>query len=120
MIDDSTWSKERLLQAVKDSHPLLANMEFAYTPDWTTANVPDDVLTHNLAFTIIDPDNSIASQVVNSPIIMFATHVTPVSGPLFPNTPSELNPSQKIPSPQLLHYLCQRLRANHHADLLLR
>ena len=35
---NDTWDKERLLIEVKNSHPLLANAEFAYTPDWTTAH----------------------------------------------------------------------------------
>ena len=77
MQEDSTWSKETLLKEVQDSHPLLKNAEFAFNPDWTTAEIPHDADTWNLCFTIVDPDDSIAKEIVRSQIIMFATLVTP-------------------------------------------
>ena len=77
MREDSTWAKETLLKEVQDSHPLLKNAEFAFNPDWTTAEIPHDADTWNLCFTIVDPDDSIAREIVKSQIIMFATLVTP-------------------------------------------
>ena len=77
MREDSTWSKETLLKEVQESHPLLKNAEFAFNPDWTTAEIPHDADTWNLCFTIVDPDNSIAKEIVRSQIIMFVTLVTP-------------------------------------------
>ena len=70
------WTKEQLLKEVKDSHPLLKNVTFAYKPDWTTAEIPDETDHWNICFTIIDPDDSIANQIVESNLIMFATVVT--------------------------------------------
>ena len=67
------WTKEQLLKEVKDSHPLLKDVTFAYNPDWTMAEVPDEADHWNICFTIIDPDDSIANQIVESNIIMFAT-----------------------------------------------
>ena len=67
------WTKEQLLKEVKDSHPLLKDITFAYNPDWTTAEVPDDADHWNICFTIINPDDSIAYQIVELNIIMFAT-----------------------------------------------
>ena len=77
MREDSTWSKETLLKEVQESHPLLKNAEFAFNPDWTTVEIPHDADTWNLCFTIVDPDDSIAKEVIRSQIIMFATLVTP-------------------------------------------
>ena len=77
MRDDATWTKEILLKEVRGSHPLLADAEFAYAPDWTTAEIPSEADKWNLCFTIVDPDDSIAKNVVASRIIMFATVVTP-------------------------------------------
>ena len=77
MREDTTWSKETLLKEVQDSHPLLKNAEFAFNPDWTTAEIPHNADTWNLCFTIVDPDDSIAKEIVRSQIIMFATLVTP-------------------------------------------
>ena len=54
------WTKEQLLKEVKDSHPLLKDITFAYNPDWTTEEVPDDADHWNICFTIINPDDSIA------------------------------------------------------------
>ena len=77
MREDSTWSKETLLKEVKESHPLFQNTEFAFNLDWTTAEIPHKADNWNLCFTIVDPDDSIAKEIVKSQIIMFATLVTP-------------------------------------------
>ena len=77
MREDTTWSKETLLKEVQDSHPLLKNAKFVFNPDWTTAEIPHDANNWNLCFTIVDPDDSIAKEIVRSQIIMFATLVTP-------------------------------------------
>ena len=69
------WTKEQLLKEVKDSHPLLKSVAFAYEPDWTTVEIPDEADHWNICFTIIDPDDSIANQIVESNLIMFATVV---------------------------------------------
>ena len=76
MRDDATWTKE-ILKEVLGSHPLLKDAEFAYAPYWTMAEVPAKADKWNLCFTIVDPDDSIAKNVVASRIIMFATVVTP-------------------------------------------
>ena len=67
------WTKEQLLKEVKDSHPLLKDVVFTYEPDWTTVEIPDEADHWNICFTIVDPDDSIANQIVESNLIMFAT-----------------------------------------------
>ena len=77
MREGTTWSKGTLLKEVKESHPLLQNAEFAFNLDWTTVEIPHDADSWNLCFTIVDPDNSIAKEIIKLQIIMFATLVTP-------------------------------------------
>ena len=69
--------KETLLAAVRESHPLLKEVTFVHPPDWTVQTLPEEAIYHNLRFTIEDPDNSIADNLIASEAIMFATSVRP-------------------------------------------
>ena len=66
-----------LLKAVQESHPLLKDVTFVHPPDWTVQTLPEEAIYHNLRFTIEDPDNSIANNLIASEAIMFATTVRP-------------------------------------------
>ena len=66
-----------LLNAVRESHPLLKDVTFIHTLDWTVQTLLDEAIYHNLCFTIKDPDNSIAHNLIASEAIMFATTVRP-------------------------------------------
>ena len=66
-----------LLKAVQESHPLLKDVTFVHPPDWTVQTLPEEAIYHNLRFTIEDPDNSIADNLIASEAIMFATTVRP-------------------------------------------
>ena len=66
-----------LLKAVQESHPLLKDVTFVHPPDWTVQTLPEEAIYHNLRFTIEDPDNSIAHNLIASEAIMFATTVRP-------------------------------------------
>ena len=66
-----------LLKAVQESQPLLKEVTFVHPPDWTVQTLPEEAIYHNLHFTIEDPDNSIALNLIASEAIMFATMVRP-------------------------------------------
>ena len=66
-----------LLKAVQESHPLLKDATFVHPPDWTVQTLLEEAIYHNLRFTIEDPDNSIAHNLIASEAIMFATTVRP-------------------------------------------
>ena len=71
------WSRDRLLEEVKRSHPLLANAEFIQEPDWTVASVPSPNIRANISFAVEDVDGSILSSLTNSSVIMFSTEIFP-------------------------------------------
>ena len=66
-----------LLEAVRESHPLLETATFVLPPEWTVKNLPEDASHHNLSFSIEDPDGSIANTLINTELIMFASSVRP-------------------------------------------
>ena len=66
-----------LLEAVRESHPLLETATFVLPPEWTVKNLPEDASYHNLSFSIEDPDGSIANTLINTELIMFASSVRP-------------------------------------------
>ena len=68
---------DTLLKAVRESHPLLKEATFVHPPDWTVETLLDEAIYHNLRFTIEDPNNSIAHNLITSEAIMFATTVRP-------------------------------------------
>ena len=72
-----TTDPATLLKAVQESHPLLKDVTFVHPPDWTVQTLPEEAIYHNLRFTIEDPDNSIAHNLIASEAIMFATTVRP-------------------------------------------
>jgi hypothetical protein len=72
-----TTDKHAILEAVRNSHPLLKEATFVHHPDWTVQTLPDDAIYHNLRFTIEDPDNSITDNLIASEAIIFATTVQP-------------------------------------------
>ena len=71
------WSRDRLLEEVKHSHPILANAEFIQEPDWTVALVPSPNICANISFVVEDVDGSILSTLTNSSVIMFSTEIYP-------------------------------------------
>ena len=77
-----------LLEAVRESHPLLKDITFVHPPDWTVQTLPEEAIYHNLCFTIEDPNNSIAHNLIASEAIMFATTV--LSEPLYSSAPNVL------------------------------
>ena len=68
---------QTLLKAVRESHLLLEKATFIHSPDWTVRTLPKEAIYHNLCFTIKDPDNSIAKNLITSNVIMFATMIRP-------------------------------------------
>ena len=72
-----TTDTTTLLKAVQESHPLLKDVTFVHPPDWTVQTLPEEAIYHNLRFTIEDPDNSIAHNLIASEAIMFTTTVRP-------------------------------------------
>ena len=62
---------------MRESHPLLEKATFIHPPDWTVRTLPKEAIYHNLCFTIEDPDNSIAENLITSNVIMFATTIRP-------------------------------------------
>ena len=66
-----------MTKAVQESHPLLKDVTFVHPPDWTVQTLPEEAIYHNLRFTIEDPDNSIAHNLIASEAIMFTTTVRP-------------------------------------------
>ena len=76
-VSEKITDKETLLTAVRESHPLLKEVTFVHPPDWTVQTLPEEAIYHNLRFTIEDPDNSIANNLIASEAIMFATSVRP-------------------------------------------
>ena len=76
-VSEKITDKETLLAAVRESHPLLKEVTFVHPPDWTVQTLPEEAIYHNLRFTIEDPDNSIADNLIASEAIMFATSVRP-------------------------------------------
>ena len=66
-----------LLEAVRESHPLLETATFVLPPEWTVKDLPEDASHHNLSFSIEDPDRSIANTLINAELIMFASSVQP-------------------------------------------
>ena len=81
--DVKLWSTERLIQEVRNSHPLLKECLFVQEPSWTVH--PDILLNNpltehaNLCFAISDPDGSISKEVINSDAIIFSTKVLPTA-----------------------------------------
>ena len=70
-------SPDALVEAVRESHPLLEKATFVLPPEWTVKDLPVDASHHNLSFSIEDPDGSIANTLINSELIMFASSVRP-------------------------------------------
>ena len=70
-------SPNALVEAVRESHPLLEKATFVLTPEWTVKDLPEDASHHNLSFSIEDPDGSIANTLINTELIMFASSVRP-------------------------------------------
>ena len=70
-------SPNALLEAVRESHPLLEKATFVLPPEWTVKDLPEDASHHNLSFSIEDPDGSIANTLINTELIMFASSVRP-------------------------------------------
>ena len=70
-------SPNALVEAVRESHPLLEKATFVLPPEWTVKDLPVDASHHNLSFSIEDPDGSIANTLINSELIMFASSVRP-------------------------------------------
>ena len=68
---------DALLEAVRESHPLLETATFILPPEWTVKDLPEDASYHNLSFSIEDPDGSIANTLINDELIMFASSVRP-------------------------------------------
>ena len=72
-----TLSPNALVEAVRESHPLLEKATFVLPPEWTVKDLPVDASHHNLSFSIEDPDGSIANTMITSEVIMFASSVQP-------------------------------------------
>ena len=70
-------SPNALLEAVRESHPLLEKATFVLPPEWTVKDLPVDASHHNLSFSIEDPDGLIANTLINTELIMFASSVRP-------------------------------------------
>ena len=70
-------SPNALVEAVRESHPLLEKATFVLPPEWTVKDLPVDASYHNLSFSIEDPDGSIANTLINTELIMFASSVRP-------------------------------------------
>ena len=70
-------SPNALLEAVRESHPLLETATFVLPPEWTVKDLPEEAAHHNLSFSIEDPDGSIASTMITTEVIMFASSVRP-------------------------------------------
>ena len=68
-------SPNALLEAVRESHPLLEKASFVLPPEWTVKDLPEGASHHNLSFSIEDPDGSIANTLINTKLIMFASSV---------------------------------------------
>ena len=66
-----------LVEAVRESHPLLETATFVLPPEWTVKDLPEEAAHHNLSFSIEDPDGSIANTLINTKLIMFASSVQP-------------------------------------------
>ena len=77
MTTNETWLKANLLEAVRDSHPLLKEAFFTELLDWTVEHVPYDASIANLVFAIEDPDSSIADTLTKSEVILYASRVHP-------------------------------------------
>ena len=70
-------SPNALVEAVRESHPLLEKATFVLPPEWTVKELPVDASHHNLSFSIEDPDGSIANTLISTELIMFASSVRP-------------------------------------------
>lgn len=77
-VEADLWSDKELERAVRDSHPDLDEIKFRLKPSWTAH--PDSIQTSgqhtaSVSFAFDDADGSLATKIINSRTLMFATDV---------------------------------------------